>query len=219
MGGTGLYFRAFLQGLSPLPRARDDVRRQLTEDTKRLGLPAMHRRLAAVDPLSAQRIHATDPQRIQRALEVYALTGRPRSEQQRGRVEHGPPGAFGALVPGSRDWLHRQIAERFHRMLRGGLIDEACALTRRPELHCELPALRAVGYRQVIEGLAAGCSEQAIEEQGVIATRQLARRQLTWLRRQRVDVTIEPTSKQAAAQAWAFVARWRSRLAQPDEST
>ncbi len=196
VGGTGLYFRAFLEGLSPLPPARAGLRQRLADETQRLGLPAMHRRLAEVDPAAARRIHATDPQRIQRALEVYELTGRPITYLQRGPGVSACqwPVASMALLPAERGWLHRRIARRFQQMLCAGLVEEVRVLAMRPKVHAALPALRAVGYRQVLEHLHGQYGYDQMHERGVIATRQLARRQLTWLRRQRVELAIDPAS-------------------------
>lgn len=184
VGGTMLYFRALQQGLSPLPKADPDVRQQLTAEATALGWPELHRRLSQIDPIAAQRIQANDGQRIQRALEVYALTGMSMTEfcRRTPSVPHLFPMFNIALVPSDRDLLHQRIASRFSAMLEQGLIAEVEALQRRGDLSPDLPALRAVGYRQVWRYLENQLNAQEMQEESIIATRQLAKRQLTWLR-------------------------------------
>ncbi len=185
VGGTGLYFRALRAGLSPLPPANRGVRERLNAEASRYGWEHLHARLAAADPTSAARIHPNDPQRVQRALEVLELSGRPLSEH----FAHGdaPPGLGAcvytvALVPSHRDALHERIGRRFADMLDRGLVGEVQALRARPGVHAELPAMRAVGYRQVWEYLEGATDRRTMERRAVSATRQLAKRQLTWLR-------------------------------------
>jgi len=183
VGGTMLYFRALEQGLSPLPSADARVRAEIADMAASEGWSGVHRRLQAVDPRAAARIHPNDPQRLQRALEVYRLTGRPMSELQaegRRSLDYRPLKL--GLWP--RDWvgLRDAIARRFSRMLDQGLISEVKALYEREDLGAELPAVRAVGYRQVWAYLAGEYDYETMVEQAVIATRQLAKRQLTWLR-------------------------------------
>jgi len=185
VGGTMLYFRALLNGLSVLPSADADIRTRLEAEAEAEGWASMHRRLAEVDPEAAARIHPNDPQRIQRALEVYELTGTPLSElQQTQQVDQPLP--YGiiklAVAPADRTILHERIAQRFELMLRHGLIDEVEALRQRGDLHLDMPALRAVGYRQVWEYLSGSLNYTEMVERGIIATRQLAKRQFTWLR-------------------------------------
>ncbi|MDO1530259.1 tRNA (adenosine(37)-N6)-dimethylallyltransferase MiaA [Fulvimonas sp. R45] len=184
VGGTGLYFRALQRGLSSLPQADPDVRARLAAQAAEAGWDAMHRRLAALDPAAACRIRPGDRQRLQRALEVIELTGRPLSEQQRGDGAVTFPWRVLklALLPGDRTVLHARIASRFDAMLAGGLLDEVAALRGRGDLHPDLPAMRAVGYRQAWEHLDGRYGLAELRERGIFATRQLAKRQLTWLR-------------------------------------
>ncbi|MGB5260474.1 MAG: tRNA (adenosine(37)-N6)-dimethylallyltransferase MiaA [Gammaproteobacteria bacterium] len=183
-GGTFLYFRALESGLSDMPAADPTVRAWLQDVLHREGLASMHRRLQALDPISAARIHATDPQRILRALEVYELTGQPMSELQ--AAGRGAPLPWQvlklALVPADRAILHARIEQRLAAMLEGGFEDEVRALQARADLHAELPALRAVGYRQMWAALAGRESMDGVAQRILVATRQYARRQLTWLR-------------------------------------
>jgi tRNA dimethylallyltransferase len=189
-GGTGLYFRALLQGLSPMPQADPAMRAQLEAEAAERGWAAMHAELARVDPPAAARIHATDPQRIQRALEVYRLSGRPISAWQR---EAAVSPRFPcrvlklAIAPLDRAVLHARIERRFDAMLAAGFLDEVRALRALPQLQghaapLDLPALRAVGYRQAWEHLDGAYSATVFRERAIFATRQLAKRQLTWLR-------------------------------------
>ncbi len=184
VGGTMLYARALIAPLDHLPSANALIRERLEAEAARDGWPALHRRLASLDPAAAARIGPTDPQRIQRALEVIELTGQPLSRlQQQGRPSTTAMMTL-AIEPSSRAVLHERIAQRFDAMLTAGLIDEVRALLARPGLHADLPALRAVGYRQVAETLAgtAPTDPPTLRERGIAATRQLAKRQLTWLR-------------------------------------
>lgn len=184
VGGTGLYFRALQQGLSQLPEADPEVRERLAALAAVDGWPALHARLQQLDPAAAERIGPNDAQRIQRALEVIELTGRPLSEQQRGGSGERFPWRVLklALVPQDRAPLHERIAQRFDTMLRDGFLDEVRALRARGDLHADLPAIRAVGYRQAWEYLDGQTSEAEFRDRGVFATRQLAKRQITWLR-------------------------------------
>lgn len=190
-GGTGLYFRALLQGLSPMPPADSVARARLEAEAAERGWPAMHAELARVDPEAAARIHATDPQRIQRALEVYRISGRPISAWRR----EGAAESAGfpcrtlklALAPHDRAVLHARIEHRFDAMLEAGFLDEVRALRALPELRAhpaplDLPALRAVGYRQAWEHLDRVTDAREFRDRAIFATRQLAKRQLTWLR-------------------------------------
>lgn len=184
VGGTGLYFRALQQGLSDLPEADPATRMRLSDEAERLGWAAMHARLAQLDPAAARRISCNDVQRLQRALEVIELTGRPLSELQRG----GDRAPFSwrvlklALLPADRHLLHERIAQRFDAMLAAGFLDEVRALRARGDLHAELPAIRAVGYRQAWEHLDGDSTPAEFRDRGIFATRQLAKRQITWLR-------------------------------------
>ncbi|HEV2680319.1 MAG TPA: tRNA (adenosine(37)-N6)-dimethylallyltransferase MiaA [Rhodanobacter sp.] len=184
VGGTGLYFRALQQGLSDLPEANPAVRARLSAEAEQVGWPVMHARLAQVDPLAAARIGCNDAQRLQRALEVIELTGRPLSELQRGgAATHFPWRVLKlALLPADRGVLHERIAQRFDTMLAAGFLDEVCTLRARGDLHAELPAIRAVGYRQAWEHLDGVTDAAEFRDRAIFATRQLAKRQITWLR-------------------------------------
>ena len=185
VGGTMLYFRALLNGLSTLPSADADIRTRLEAEAEADGWASLHRRLAEVDPAAAARIHPNDPQRLQRALEVYELTGTPLSELQQSQQADQPlPYRIIklAVAPADRTILHERIAQRYELMLQSGLVDEVEALRQRGDLHQDMPALRAVGYRQVWEYLGGSLNYTEMVERGIIATRQLAKRQFTWLR-------------------------------------
>jgi len=183
VGGTLLYFRALLQGLAPLPDADPQLRAALDARAEVEGWPALHDELAKVDPQAAARIASTDRQRIQRALEVYAIAGRPISELQ---AENPPaPGIHFlrfALVSTSREALYARIAERFDQMLETGLVHEVQQLRKLPGIHADLPAMRAVGYRQLWAHLEGACTLAEARTRAITATRRYAKRQLTWLR-------------------------------------
>jgi tRNA dimethylallyltransferase len=184
VGGTMLYFKALREGLSALPAADPAVRAQLDVRAAAEGWPALHAELARVDPVTAARLERTDAQRIQRALEVHAISGRPLSALQGAREADagiGPTIAV-ALVPQDRARLHRVIAERFDAMLDAGLVAELKALRGRHPLTPELPSMRCVGYRQAWEYLDGRVDAQEFRAKGIAATRQLAKRQFTWLR-------------------------------------
>ena len=184
VGGTFLYFRALQQGLSDMPAADPETRAQLEADLQRDGLPAMHQRLQSVDPSAASRIHATDPQRILRALEVYLLTGQSMSAlHAQGRGEALPYRVLKlALMPTERAALHARIEQRLALMLASGFEAEVRDLLQRGDLTPELPALRAVGYRQMWACLSENEDCGDVAQKILVATRQYARRQLTWLR-------------------------------------
>jgi len=183
VGGTMLYYRALSQGIDALPQAEPGLRAQIDARAGRHGWAALHADLARVDPATAARLAPNDAQRIQRALEVWELTGKPISELQRSADAQLPfeLKAF-ALVPAERAALHERIAARFDAMLKAGLIEELRALRRKHQLHAGLPSMRAVGYRQAWRYLEGEISERELRERGIAATRQLAKRQLTWLR-------------------------------------
>jgi tRNA dimethylallyltransferase len=189
VGGTMLYFKALFDGIDAMPAADRAVRAELDARAARDGWPALHAELARVDPLTAARLPPTDSQRIQRALEVWQLSGLPLSSfharaARAGSERTAPP--LISLEPNDRAWLHRRIGERFDAMLAAGLVDEVRSLRSRGDLHAELPSMRCVGYRQVWQALDAGLAGDAlldaVRETGRAATRQLAKRQLTWLR-------------------------------------
>jgi tRNA dimethylallyltransferase len=187
VGGTMLYFKALTDGLDAMPASDPAVRERVARDAAARGWPALHTELARVDAATATRLAPGDAQRIGRALEVWHATGRALSSFHRGSaVPAAPRPPLIALEPGERGWLHARIAERFNAMLAAGFIDEVRALRARPGLSAELPALRAVGYRQaweaLDEGLQGGALIDRVRERGIAATRQLAKRQLTWLR-------------------------------------
>jgi tRNA dimethylallyltransferase len=183
VGGTMLYFKALQEGLSPLPMANPEVRAQLTAQAKEEGWAALHQQLALIDPAAAARISPQDQQRIGRALEVFQLTGMPMSHYWQNK---NYPESFKfvnlALLPNDRSILHARIAQRFNIMLQQGLIEEVERLYRRGDLHPNLPAIRSVGYRQVWAYLDGLMNREEMHEKSIAATRQLAKRQLTWLR-------------------------------------
>lgn len=184
VGGTMLYFKALFEGLHALPAADAGVRAELEAQAAAHGWPALHARLAAADPATAARLAPNDAQRIQRALEVLQVSGRPMSAFH---AEAPPPAAlrpdvFLSLEPRSRAWLHERIALRFDAMLAAGFLDEVRALRARGDLHPQLPSMRSVGYRQAWEALDGQFPLEELRDRGIAATRQLAKRQLTWLR-------------------------------------
>ena len=188
-GGTGLYFRALLDGLAEMPDADEAMRAAIAAEADERGWAALHAELAQVDPAAAARIHATDAQRIQRALEVYRLSGKPISAWQREAQRTRLPLKILklALSPPQRAVLHERIERRFDAMLDAGFLDEVRALRAMPELAAhprplDLPALRAVGYRQAWEYLDGDCDAATFRDRAIAATRQLAKRQFTWLR-------------------------------------
>jgi tRNA dimethylallyltransferase len=184
VGGTMLYFSALEHGLSELPSADPEVRAQLESEIKQFGLDALHQRLQAIDPIAAARIHPNDPQRIQRALEVYDITGSTLTEHFEKHSVNRMPYNFLKIVlsPPDRTVLHERIGQRFTQMLQQGFLDEVTRLYQRQDLHAELPAIRAVGYRQAWAYMDGRLDDQEWVDRAVIATRQYAKRQLTWLR-------------------------------------
>ena len=185
VGGTMLYAKALLEGLSTLPAADADIRTVLAARAAQMGWPVMHAELARVDPLTATRLKPNDGQRIQRALEVFQLTGSPISSLQTrsASVVDFPYTALKiGLIAGQRAVLHERIARRFDAMLAAGLIDEVKSLRTRYGLTANMPSMRCVGYRQVWEFLDGQIDKKSLQENGIVATRQLAKRQLTWLR-------------------------------------
>jgi len=193
VGGTMLYFHALQHGLSELPAADPALRERLQAEHRALGGAALHARLARLDPIAARRIHPNDPQRLLRALEVIELTGRPLSELQAQRRGAALQWRLLKLVraPADRAELHRRIAERFRAMLAAGFEEEVATLLARPGVHADLPAMRAVGYRQMVDYLQGRCDRATMERRGIVATRQLAKRQYTWLRREEGAIWLE----------------------------
>jgi len=186
VGGTMLYYKALQEGLSELPAADDSVRAQLEADAKQYGLQKMHERLAKIDPVSADRIHPNDPQRIQRALEVFEISGKTLTQFWQDQSSNALPYNVVkiAYFPKDRALLHERIVKRFHHMLELGFIDEVEALRARGDLNLDMPSMRCVGYRQVWEYLDGLMNYEEMMERGIIATRQLAKRQMTWLRKE-----------------------------------
>jgi tRNA dimethylallyltransferase len=183
-GGTMLYFKALSEGLDAMPPADPAVRGAIEAEAARIGWRALHAQLADVDAATAARLAPNDAQRIQRALEVFRLTGRPLSSLHHGgaRAAALQPDLFVSLEPADRTWLHERIALRFDAMLAAGFLDEVRALRARGDLHAQLPCMRCVGYRQAWESLEGTQPLDSVRERGIAATRQLAKRQLTWLR-------------------------------------
>ena len=195
VGGTMLYFKALLHGLDDMPAANAAVRQQIDERARALGWPALHAELARIDPVTAARLAPGDSQRIQRALEVWQVTGQPLSALHTTKLRASSAGSTSvwrlfSLEPTDRAWLHERIAQRFDAMLAGGLLDEVASLRARGELNLDLPSIRCVGYRQVWQALdeaapattLTNAQTATLRERGIAATRQLAKRQLTWLR-------------------------------------
>ena len=198
-GGTMLYFRALEQGLSNLPQADEAVRQQLLDEAEKIGWQGMHERLATVDPAAARRIHPNDPQRIQRALEVHAVTGRPLTELQQERPESPLPYRPVKLVqsPWSREELRERIALRFRRMLELGFEQEVRDLLEKYDLNPDLPSMRSVGYRQMLGYIRGDLDYEEMVMTGITATRQLAKRQMTWLRREKNAIWLKQNGKDA----------------------
>lgn len=199
VGGTMLYFRALLQGLADLPHADEDLRAALTARAEREGWEVLHAELAKVDPAAAEKIHSNDAQRIQRALEVYRLTGQPISslqiQEQSSLLSDYDVRQF-ALMPSDRAMLHERIAKRFDLMLKQGLLEEVKSLMARGDLSPELPSIRSVGYRQVWDYLSGKIDEATMRDAAIAATRQLAKRQMTWLRSWPNGEWINPDDRQ-----------------------
>jgi tRNA dimethylallyltransferase len=184
VGGTMLYFKALREGLSPLPQADAALRAELDAEIALHGIAQLHRQLAELDPETASRLHSTDTQRIQRAVEVCRLTGQPMSELLKTASAHELPYQVLsiALIPSDRAVLHQRIATRFAAMLKQGLVSELQMLREKYPLHPNMTSMRCVGYRQTWEYLEGEINENELLEKGIVATRQLAKRQLTWLR-------------------------------------
>lgn len=200
VGGTGLYFRALLDGLSDMPAADPAVRAALNAQAEVEGWAAMHARLREVDPDSAARIHPNDPQRILRALEIHRVSGRSRSDWQSAPRRSVFPFRIlpVVLAPADRAVLHERIVRRFDQMLAQGFLDEMRGLMADPRLHPDLPAMRAVGYRQAWQHLAGATDFDTFRTQAIAATRQLAKRQLTWFRGSPDSRWFDPQSEKDA---------------------
>ncbi|MBN8765479.1 MAG: tRNA (adenosine(37)-N6)-dimethylallyltransferase MiaA [Thiobacillus sp. SCN 64-317] len=207
-GGTMLYFRALLQGLDDLPQADAGLRKTLAEGAAARGWPALHAELAEIDPATAARLMPNDAQRIGRALEIFRLTGTPMSALLRRAHAELPYRVLQlALIPSDRAVLHQRIAARFDAMLAEGLLDEVDTLRRSYALNADLPSMRAVGYRQAWACLDGDIDLKGLRDQGIAATRQLAKRQLTWLRSWPDAVELDCLAADLDMQATARVAR------------
>jgi tRNA dimethylallyltransferase len=200
-GGTMMYFKALLHGLDAMPEADPEVREKLDQEAKERGWPGMHARLKEIDPLTAARLDPHDSQRIQRALEVYALTGQPLSSFH-GRTSTHPTQTLRyksvGLMPLERSVLHERIAQRFDLMLQAGLVEECRQLQQDyPGLHPGLPSMRCVGYRQALECIEGKIDADQFRFKAIVATRQLAKRQMTWMRSLGSDAEIDPLASDA----------------------
>jgi len=187
VGGTMLYFKALFDGLDAMPKADAAVRALIEEEARAQGWPALHAELAKVDPVTAARLQPNDSQRLQRALEVYRISGQPLSAFHTTKSIAAQPDAARAttlisLEPQDRAWLHQRIAQRFDAMLAAGFLDEVQRLRARGDLNPDLPSMRCVGYRQAWEALDGMFPMSELRDRGIFATRQLAKRQITWLR-------------------------------------
>ena len=212
VGGTMLYYKALTQGLNDLPAADATVRAQLDADAARDGWPALHARLAAVDPATAARLAPNDSQRIQRALEVFLLTGEPMSALLAAPARTDEAAAQWhfvpiALEPSERSVLHARIEQRFDAMLANGFVDEVVKLRARGDLSPDMPSMRCVGYRQVWEYLDGAVDYSTMRDKGVFATRQLCKRQLTWLRGMNERMVVDCCDPQATARVLEVVER------------
>ena len=205
VGGTMLYFKALSAGLDDMPQANAAIRKELEQQAASIGWPAMHAELARVDPVTAARLASADSQRIQRALEVYRITGKPLSHFHAAQKNTAAASQSGALLlslePLDRSWLHDRIARRFDSMLANGFMDEVRALRARGDLHPDLPSMRCVGYRQAWEALDGAWPLSELRDKSIFATRQLAKRQLTWLRSMPQRIAINAQDSDVPAQA------------------
>ena len=202
VGGTMLYFNALQKGMAEMPDVPVEIKQAIADEARQKGIAALHARLAQVDPVSAERIHRNDPQRIKRALELYDFTGKTLTDywrEQRQRESRFPYARIKiALVPPDRVELRKRICRRFDMMLKQGLIEEVEALYRRGDLTAEMPSIRAVGYRQVWAYLAGDYGFDEMREKAIIATAQLAKRQMTWLRKETECNFIDPLALNTA---------------------
>jgi tRNA dimethylallyltransferase len=227
VGGTMLYFKALIEGIDPMPAASPAIRLEIDQEAARIGWPAMHAQLAQVDATTAARLSPNDSQRIQRALEVYRASGLPMSffHQKKELNRHNPlidtsRNAIDWIVdlpmislePVNRSWLHGRIVERFDQMLQAGLVEEVQQLKSRGDLHLDLPSMRCVGYRQTWEMLDGLFPASELRERGIAATRQLAKRQITWQRSMQPPKfhkhIIAADSPTASEDAWKCVKSW-----------
>ncbi|HEY0681764.1 MAG TPA: tRNA (adenosine(37)-N6)-dimethylallyltransferase MiaA [Steroidobacter sp.] len=214
VGGTMLYFRALRRGLAEMPTADPQVRQEIDAEAARVGWPALHAQLTLLDPVTAQRIQPNDGQRIQRALEVHRLTGRTLSELHAQTRPADPSLSFAAFAwaPSDRERLYAAIERRFESMMQAGLLDEVRRLQQRGDLHADLPAIRSVGYRQLWEHLCGRDSLASSVQRAIFATRQLARRQLIWLRAENDVQWYNALDSAAADQIEQAIATFCSKL-------
>ena len=217
VGGTMLYIKALIEGLDDLPLADPAVRADIEEEAHDRGWPALHAELALVDPPTAQRLPPHDAQRIARALEVWRITGKPLSSFFGTTRVAGPRVALLSLEPQDRKWLHQRIEQRFDAMLEHGLVDEVKALRSRGDLQADLPSMRCVGYRQawealndIEEGIALATAMRLMRERGIAASRQLAKRQLTWLRGMPLRNVVVCDSNTVLADVRTALAQWQT---------
>jgi tRNA dimethylallyltransferase len=213
VGGTMLYLKALLEGLNDMPPADPEVRAQIHARAAQLGWTALHAELAQVDPQTAARLAPGDSQRIGRALEVWTATGQSLSSFHQSAKASAPDWHIPviSLEPLDRAWLHQRIALRFEQMMAAGFMDEAKTLRSRGDLHPDLPSMRCVGYRQAWQGLDEGWSEAEICERGIFATRQLAKRQITWLRSMPSRCVVQADAPQPVALSVTALAKtWMS---------
>lgn len=216
VGGTMLYFKTLQYGIADLPEANIHVRAKLQDELEKNGLSFLHNRLSAIDPVSAKRIHINDPQRLLRALEVYELSGKSLTELTKDSNFLLPYNVIKVIVsPFDRKILHKRIADRYQMMMHAGFIDEVKKLFERGDLHCSLPSIRAVGYRQAWSFLNGEYDESTFIEKAIIATRQMAKRQLTWLRAQNDGVWFDSGIDLPKKQVLDFV---RQKLADTDNA-
>lgn len=213
VGGTMLYFKALFDGLDDMPRADAQVRELIEAEARAKGWPALHGELMRVDPVTGARLQPGDSQRIQRALEVYRVSGRPMSSFHTRKDDAQPSAAAQAttlisLEPDDRAWLHERIAQRFDAMLAAGLLDEVQHLRARGDLHPDLPSMRCVGYRQAWEALDGVFPMSELRERGIYATRQLAKRQITWLRSMPQRRVVPCDASDALEQVLQIVRSW-----------
>lgn len=201
-GGTMMYYKALREGLHNLPKADATLRAQIEAEAADRGWPALHQKLIALDPITAERLAPNDSQRISRALEIIKLSGRPMSEllSEQKEVQHNYDFVTVSLEPVDRSLLHQQIAKRFYLMMEIGFLDEVKALYERKDLHADLPSIRCVGYRQLWDYLDGNCHYEEAIERGIAATRQLAKRQITWLRSQPERIQIDCFSEDVPGQ-------------------
>jgi len=210
VGGTMLYLKALLEGLNDMPAADPQVREQIQQRAQAMGWPAMHAELMRVDPITAARLAPGDSQRIGRALEIWTSTGQPLSAFHQAPKATAPALNIPviSLEPADRAWLHERIALRFDQMMAQGFIHEVRTLRARGDLHPDLPSMRCVGYRQAWQGLDEGWSQAEIRERGIFATRQLAKRQITWLRGMPQRTVVMADQDHATAQVIQAASAW-----------